>query len=238
MGERPDTFMRREWPFVAGLESWLDKATGGLCAEAVERICREVVEHCKESIEGKLAAGMPLAEVDRVVMSELGSWRAARRAFRKTNLTYIQDLWVKAFLERQSLQKGLLMLLPTVLGLGIVEALVIFLESPVSFASTTLPIILFGLTPQWGIPLLQRVMGMDSPHLLIRRFVLLQCAIACIALPWLLIAAGQFRAVVPVLGEWFQVLASVVPTFVMCALPYQTWSLQYKLPKEAGEAKR
>ncbi len=73
--------------YPTALSAWLDKATHGLCAEAVERVCREVVEHCKASIEAKLAAGMPLAEVDCAVMAELGSWRAARRRFRRTLLT-------------------------------------------------------------------------------------------------------------------------------------------------------
>lgn len=87
MNDRPDTFRRRERPCVEGLEPWLDKATNGLCTEAVERVCHEVLEHCMTSLELKMAYGMSRAEADPAVMAELGSWRAARRRFRRTHLT-------------------------------------------------------------------------------------------------------------------------------------------------------
>ncbi len=234
---RPDTFMRREWPFVEGLEPWLDKATHGLCAEAVERVCREVVEHCKASIEAKLAAGMPMTEVDRAVMAELGSWRAARRAFRRSNLTYHEDLRLQAIVKKQSLTQGASVVVSMASGLGALEIVKLNMGIPLGDVFTVLPILVFGITPQWAIPLLQHLMGLHDSRRLIRGFTAVQCVIVGLTLPWLLISA-RFNVLhhVP-FGIWLEILLLAIPVLFMCYLPYLTWTLQYKLPCDEEVAK-
>ena len=86
-----------------GVDAWLDRATGGLCAEAAARVRREVVEHCVASQEAKLAVGMAGEDADRAVVAELGSWRAARRRFRRTHLTK-GDVWRLAWFTGQPVE--------------------------------------------------------------------------------------------------------------------------------------
>jgi hypothetical protein len=237
MNERPDTFMRREWPFVEGLEPWLDKATHGLCADAVERVCREVVEHCKASIEAKLAAGMPLAEVDRAVMAELGSWRAARRAFRKTNLTFYEELGLQNITKEQPLHVlGWVAFYALYFG-GMFAVYAALPDGNINPLLPSLPVVLFGTTPLWALPILKRFLGLGDPRRLIRGFAAIQCVMASLTLPWTLFLTNQMTAEYVPESQWFVLLVAAIPVCGLCYIPYLTWQLQYKLPNEGGEAK-
>ena len=230
----PDSFLRREWPFVDGLEAWLDKATGGLCADAVERVCREVVEHCKGSVEAKLAAGMPLEEVDRAVMGELGSWRAARRAFRKTNLTHYEELGLQHITTEQS-QLWVMAVLALLLAVKFAVISFILDLGLMPFLSSV-PILLFATTPQWAMPILKRLLGLDKPRRLIRGLAAVQWAMAAVAVPWLIFPIQTLAEHLPEL-PWFFVLVAAIPVCMVCYLPYLIWNLQYKLPPEEGATK-
>lgn len=101
-----------------GLEEWLEVATRGLCADARERVRREISDHHRSALEAALEAGASADAARHSALGSLGDAREVGRGLRRTNLTRFQAALVRDHRGRPS--AWTLMLHLALLALGIV----------------------------------------------------------------------------------------------------------------------
>ena len=80
------------------LRRWLNIASDGLCADARDRVAREVSAHFVDALQDGLANGLDAASARDHAILGLGSPRAARRAYRRTFLTTREEGQVEMLL--------------------------------------------------------------------------------------------------------------------------------------------
>ncbi len=72
---------------VSKLNAWLDRATHGLCAQAKERVQREITAHHAEAVEHLRETGVAPDVADAQALEGLGDAATAGKALRKTYLS-------------------------------------------------------------------------------------------------------------------------------------------------------
>lgn len=73
------------------ISDWLKDTTSDLASPARDRVWLEINTHYAQAVEGRLNAGLPLAEAEAAALAELGDPIAAANQFRKRHLTASED---------------------------------------------------------------------------------------------------------------------------------------------------
>ena len=73
------------------LIQWIDEVTRGLCADARERVAREVSAHFLDALQDAHAKGFDGTSARELAIRDLGNARAARSAYRRVYLTAVEE---------------------------------------------------------------------------------------------------------------------------------------------------
>jgi len=85
------TFPQKDTSSSAALDVWIARATHGLCAQAEERVRREIASHYAEAMEDLCETGMMLDAAAALTIEGLGDAVTANKALRRTYLTTWQQ---------------------------------------------------------------------------------------------------------------------------------------------------